>query len=144
MKTFSAKPHEVEREWFVLDATDRPLGRMATEAATLLRGKHKPTYTPHVDTGDNVIIVNAERVRLTGNKINEKVRIRPTGYVGNLKVTPYSKLMAERPEFVVYEAVRGMLPKNKLGRQMVKKLRVYRGPEHPHAAQNPKPRTEGA
>ncbi|RJQ53706.1 MAG: 50S ribosomal protein L13 [Actinobacteria bacterium] len=144
MKTYSAKPHEVEREWYVVDATDKPLGRLATEVATVLRGKHKPTYTPHVDTGDHVVVVNAARVRLTGDKINQKVRYRHSGYVGGLKAVPYSRLMAERPDFVVREAVRGMLPKTRLGRQMLKKLRVYRGAEHPHAAQNPKPLGEGA
>ena len=139
MKTFSAKPHEVERQWYVVDATDRPLGRLATEVATVLRGKHKPIYTPHVDTGDHVIVINCERVRLTGNKINQKVKYRHSGYVGNLKEVPYAKLMAERPQYVVSEAIRGMLPKNTLGRQMLKKLRVYRGAEHPHVAQHPKP-----
>jgi large subunit ribosomal protein L13 len=139
VKTFSAKPHEVEREWYVVDATDRPLGRLATEVATVLRGKHKPIYTPHVDTGDHVIVINCDRVRLTGNKINEKVKYHHSGYVGNLREVPYSKLMAERPEYVVSEAIRGMLPKNTLGREMLKKLRVYRGAEHPHIAQKPKP-----
>jgi len=139
VKTFSAKPHEVEREWYVVDATDRPLGRLATEVAMVLRGKHKPIYTPHVDTGDHVIVINCDRVRLTGNKINEKVKYHHSGYVGNLREVPYSKLMAERPEYVVSEAIRGMLPKNTLGREMLKKLRVYRGAEHPHIAQKPKP-----
>lgn len=143
MKTFSAKAHEIEREWFVIDAADRPLGRLATEVATILKGKHKPIYTPHVDTGDHVIVINCERVRLTGNKINQKVKYHHSGYVGNLKEVSYSKLMAERPDYVVSEAIRGMLPKNKLGRQMLKKLRVYRGAEHPHMPQRPKPRPEG-
>jgi len=139
VKTFSAKPHEVEREWYVVDATDRPLGRLATEVASILRGKHKAIYTPHVDTGDHVVVVNCARVRLTGNKINQKVKYHHSGYVGNLREVPYSTLMAERPEYVVSEAIRGMLPKNTLGRQMLKKLRVYRGAEHPHTAQKPKP-----
>jgi large subunit ribosomal protein L13 len=139
VKTYQAKPGEVAREWLVLDATDVPLGRLASRAAVILRGKHKPQYTPHVDTGDYVIVINASKIRLTGNKLEDKKAYRHSGYPGGLKATPVSKLMAERPERVVENAVKGMLPKNTLGRAMRKKLKVYAGPDHPHAAQNPRP-----
>ena len=124
MRTFMAKAQEIERKWFVLDAANKPLGRVATEAARLLRGKHKPIFTPNVDTGDFVIIINAGQAVLTGNKINQKVMYKHSGYPGGLKETPYSRLMAEKPERALEAAVRGMLPKNRLGRKMIKKLKV--------------------
>ncbi len=137
MKTFMAKPHEVERKWYVVDASGKTLGRLASEVAKILRGKHKPIYTPHVDTGDHVIIINAEKVHLTGKKLDQKVYRRHSGYPGGLKEIKYRELMQTKPEFVVYEAVRGMLPHNRLGRKMIKKLRVYAGPNHNHEAQKP-------
>ncbi len=137
MKTWVIKPREVQRKWYILDATDQPLGRLAAEAARILRGKHKPVYTPHVDTGDHVIIINAARVRLTGRKPLQKLYIRHSRYPGGLKVMNYKTLLATRPEVAVRKAVVGMLPHNRLGRKMAKKLRVYRGPEHPHRAQQP-------
>jgi large subunit ribosomal protein L13 len=136
--TQSAKPAEVERHWYVVDATDQVLGRLATRLATVLRGKHKPSYTPHVDTGDFVVVVNAEKVRLTGRKAEQKVYHRHTGYPGGIKSTTAAKRLAgPHPERVLADAVRGMLPKNALGRKMGSKLKVYAGPEHPHAAQQP-------
>lgn len=132
-----ARPASVERQWYVIDATDMVLGRLATQVATLLRGKHKPTFTPHVDTGDNVIIINAEKIRLTGKKLDQKMYRHHTGYPGGLKETPYRVLMVKKPEFAFKEAVRGMLPRGPLGNQMLKKLHVYAGPEHEHAAQKP-------
>jgi len=137
MKTFSAKPQDVRREWHLVDATDKTLGRLASELALRLRGKHKPTYTPHVDTGDHIVVVNAEKIRVTGNKMEDKIYHHHTGYIGNLKSEPLSKLMQRHPERAIERAVKGMLPKNKLGRAMYKKLHVYVGPEHPHAAQQP-------
>lgn len=137
MKSFIAKPHEVERKWYVVDAEGKTLGRMASEVAKILRGKNKPTFTPHVDTGDFVIIVNAEKVKLTGKKLDQKMYRWHTGYVGHLKERTYRDMLQNRPEKVVEAAVKGMLPKNKLGRAMYKKLKVYAGPEHNHAAQNP-------
>lgn len=137
MRTFMAKAQEIERKWFVLDAANKPLGRVATEAARLLRGKHKPIFTPNVDTGDFVIIINAGQAVLTGNKINQKVMYKHSGYPGGLKETPYSRLMAEKPERALEAAVRGMLPKNRLGRKMIKKLKVFAGVEHIHQAQKP-------
>ncbi len=137
MRTFMAKAQEIERKWFVLDAANKPLGRVATEAARLLRGKHKPIFTPNVDTGDFVIIINAGQAVLTGNKINQKVMYKHSGYPGGLKKTPYSRLMAEKPERALEAAVRGMLPKNRLGRKMIKKLKVFAGAEHIHQAQKP-------
>ena len=137
MRTFRAKAQEIEREWFVLDAANKPLGRVATEAARLLRGKHKPIFTPNVDTGDFVIIINAGQAVLTGNKINQKVMYKHSGYPGGLKETPYSRLMAEKPERALEAAVRGMLPKNRLGRKMIKKLKDFAGAEHIHQAQKP-------
>ena len=137
MRTFMAKAQEIERKWFVLDAANKPLGRVATEAARLLRGKHKPIFTPNVDTGDFVIIINAGQAVLTGNKINQKVMYKHSGYPGGLKETPYSRLMAEKPERALEAAVRGMLPKNRLGRKMIKKLKVFAGAEHIHQDQKP-------
>ena len=139
MKTFSAKPAEVERDWFVIDATGKTLGRMATEIARRLRGKHKPEYTPHVDTGDYIVVVNAGKVRVTGNKAKNKLYRHYTGYVGGLRTTTFEKLIVAAPERVIQTAVKGMLPKNPLGRAMFRKLKVYAGPEHQHAAQQPKP-----
>lgn len=132
-----AKPAEVERKWYVVDATDMVLGRLASQVAMVLRGKNKPTFTPNVDTGDYVIIINADKVRLTGKKLEKKYYRYHTGYVGGLKEVQYKKLMAEKPEFVVYKAVKGMLPKNVIGRTMIKKLHVYAGNEHNHQAQQP-------
>jgi ribosomal protein L13, bacterial type len=137
MRTFMAKAQEIERKWFVLDAANKPLGRVATEAARLLRGKHKPIFTPNVDTGDFVIIINAGQAVLTGNKLNQKVMYKHSGYPGGLKETPYRRLMAEKPERALEAAVRGMLPKNRLGRKMIKKLKVFAGAEHIHQAQKP-------
>ena len=137
MKTYMAKPAEVERKWYVVDATDMVLGRLASQVAMVLRGKNKPTFTPNVDTGDYVIIINADKVRLTGKKPEKKYYRYHTGYIGGLKEVQYKKLMAEKPEFVVYKAVKGMLPKNAIGRTMIKKLHVYAGNEHNHQAQQP-------
>ena len=137
MKTFSAKPHECVHDWFVVDAADKTLGRLATEIALRLRGKHKPEYTPHVDTGDFIVVVNADKVRVTGRKSEDKIYHHHTGYVGNLKSISFEKLQAKAPGRVVELAVKGMLPKNSLGRAMFKKLKVYSGAEHPHAAQMP-------
>lgn len=137
MKTYMAKPAEVERKWYVVDATDMVLGRLASQVAMVLRGKNKPTFTPNVDTGDYVIIINADKVRLTGKKLEKKFYRYHTGYIGGLKEVQYKKLMAEKPEFVVYKAVKGMLPKNAIGRTMIKKLHVYAGNEHNHQAQQP-------
>jgi large subunit ribosomal protein L13 len=137
MKTFSAKPEQVRRDWFVVDATDKTLGRLATELAARLRGKHKPEFTPHVDTGDHIVVVNAARIRVTGNKMADKMYHRHTGYIGNLKSVSLGKLMQEKPEQALIYAVKGMLPKNPLGRSMMRKLRVFAGPEHTHQAQQP-------
>ena len=137
MKTYYAKPNEVERTWYVIDATDQVLGRLAVKAATILKGKHKPQYTPHVDTGDFVIIVNADKIRLTGTKAAKKEYYRHSGYPGGLKMETFQEAMAKHPERVVEHAVKGMLPKNTLGRAQGMKLKVYAGPEHPHAAQQP-------
>lgn len=139
MRTYSPKPGEVERQWHVIDAADVVLGRLASHAAMLLRGKHKPTFAPHVDTGDFVIIVNAGKVVLTGNKRHSKVAYRHSGYPGGLKRVSYEDLLTKRPERAVELAVRGMLPKNRLGRKLIRKLKVYAGPDHPHAAQQPSP-----
>lgn len=138
LKTYYAKPGEVEREWLVVDATDIPLGRLASEVASILKGKRKPQYTPNVDTGDFVIVVNASKVKLTGNKLADKKKYRHSGFPGGLKETSISDMLAKRPERVIQGAVKGMLPKNTLGRAMNKKLKVYGGPEHPHEAQNPR------
>jgi large subunit ribosomal protein L13 len=137
VNTFMAKAESIERKWYVLDAEGQVLGRLASQAATILRGKHKPIYTPHVDTGDYVIVINAGKVALTGKKLDQKMYYKHSGYPGGLKETPYRKLMANKPEFVIEHAVVGMLPKGPLGRQMAKKLRVFAGPEHGHAAQQP-------
>ena len=139
MRTYSPKPGEIERQWHVIDASNVVLGRLASQAATLLRGKHKPVFAPHVDTGDFVIIVNASKVALTGNKRSTKVAYRHSGYPGGLKKVTYRELLEKRPERAVELAVKGMLPHNRLGRQLIKKLKVYAGPEHPHAAQKPVP-----
>lgn len=138
MRTISAKPEEVKRGWYLVDADGRTLGRLATELARRLRGKHKPIYTPHVDTGDYIIVVNAARVWTTGRKETDKFYYRTTGYVGNIKSISLEKLLRKAPERVVQIAVKGMLPKNPLGRAMFRKLKVYAGPEHPHTAQQPK------
>ena len=138
MKTFYAKPHEVEREWLLIDAEDQVLGRVAAKAAHILRGKHKPIFTPHVDTGDYVIIINADKIRVTGNKASENRYYRHSGYPGGLKFESYAEAMQKHPERVIEHAVKGMLPKNTLGRAQGKKLKVYAGPDHPHAAQNPR------
>lgn len=138
MKTYYAKPNEVEREWLLIDAEDQVLGRVATKAAHILKGKHKPQYTPHVDTGDFVVIINADKIRLTGVKAASKEYYRHSGYPGGLKCESFQEAMEKHPERVIEHAVKGMLPKNTLGRQMGKKLKVYAGPEHPHQAQNPR------
>jgi large subunit ribosomal protein L13 len=137
MKTFSAKPAEVKRDWYVIDASDQVLGRLSTEIARRLRGKHKPEYTPHVDTGDYIVVVNAAKVRATGRKEEDKFYYHTTGYVGNIKSISLNKLRKTAPERIVQIAVKGMLPKNPLGRAMFRKLKVYAGPEHPHTAQQP-------
>ena len=139
MKTFSAKPDSVKRDWYVIDASDKVLGRLSTEIARRLRGKHKPEYTPHVDTGDYIIVINAEKVRVTGNKETDKLYHHHTGYVGSLKTTNLEKLRKEHPERIIQHSVKGMLPKNALGRAMYKKLKVYAGDVHHHAAQQPQP-----
>ena len=138
MKTYYAKPLEVEREWVVIDATDQVLGRVAAKAAHILKGKHKPQYTPHVDTGDFVIIVNADKIRMTGTKATSKEYYRHSGFPGGLKMETFAEAMQKHPERVIEHAVKGMLPKNTLGRKQGKKLKVYVGPEHPHAAQKPR------
>ena len=137
MKTFMANSQNVERKWYVVDATDMPLGRLASQIAAILRGKNKPTFTPHVDTGDFVIVLNTDKVVLTGKKLEQKLYTYHTGYIGGLKQVPYDRMMAEKSDLAVYEAVKGMLPKNSLGRQMLTKLRVYKGAEHNHQAQQP-------
>ncbi|MQA98014.1 MAG: 50S ribosomal protein L13 [Streptosporangiales bacterium] len=139
MRTYSPKPSDIERQWFVIDATDVVLGRLASHVATLLRGKHKPIYAPHMDTGDFVIVVNADKVALTGKKLEQKRAYRHSGYPGGLRAVGYGELLAKRPDRAVEKAVKGMLPKNSLGRKMAKKLKVYAGPEHPHQAQKPVP-----
>ncbi|HVW41435.1 MAG TPA: 50S ribosomal protein L13 [Amycolatopsis sp.] len=139
MPTYSPKPGDVTRAWHVIDAEDVVLGRLATEVATLLRGKHKPTFAPHMDTGDFVIIVNAEKVALTGNKRDQKFAYRHSGYPGGLRKRSFGELLDTRPERLLEKVVKGMLPKNKLGRAQAKKLKVYAGPEHPHGAQQPQP-----
>ena len=138
MKTYHAKPNEVEREWVLIDATDQVLGRVATKAAQILKGKHKPTYTPHVDTGDYVIIINVDKIRVTGTKAAGKVYYRHSGHPGGLKSETFEEAMRKHPERVVEHAVKGMLPKNTLGRAMGMKLKVYAGSEHPHMAQKPR------
>jgi large subunit ribosomal protein L13 len=139
MKTYSVKKGEIERTWYVVDARDQVLGRLATRVARVLRGKHKPTYSPHMDVGDYVIVVNARDVRLTGKKADTKRYFRHSGFMGGEKLVPFKRMISRRPEWVIERAVKGMLPKNTLGRQMAKKLRVYAGPDHPHEAQLPEP-----
>jgi len=139
MDTFSAKAEEVERRWFVVDATDLPLGRLASNVAAVIRGKQKPIYTPHVDTGDFVVVVNAEKISVTGQKRQEKMYYRHSGYPGGLKSRTLNDMLERRPEEVIRLAVKGMLPKNRLARKQLTKLKVYAGPEHPHAAQQPRP-----
>ena len=139
MRTFSAKPNEVQRDWYVVDAQGRTLGRLATEVARRLRGKHKPEYTPHLVTGDYIVIINAEKIRVTGNKLKDKTYYRHTGYVGNLKSESLENLLKRAPERVLELAVKGMLPRNPLGRQMFKKLKVVQGENHPHQTQQPLP-----
>ncbi len=137
MKSFVAKPADIERKWYVIDADGQTLGRLATQVAMILRGKHKPTFTPHVDCGDNVIVINAGKVVLTGKKLEQKKYYRYSGYVGGLKETTARDMLGKKPETMVYEAVKGMMPKNTLGREMLTKLRVYKDAEHAHAAQKP-------
>jgi large subunit ribosomal protein L13 len=137
MSSFIAKPHEVERKWYILDAEGKTLGRLATEAASILRGKRKPIFTPHVDTGDYVIVVNAEKIGVTGKKRKEKIYKRHTGYPGGLREVTFEKLQEKHPEEIIRHAIKGMMPNGKLGRQMFKKLKIYVGPEHEHAAQKP-------
>ncbi len=137
MKTYSAKPQDIRHEWHLVDATDKTLGRLATQVASRLRGKHKPTFTPHMDMGDHIVVVNAEKIKVTGNKLEDKYYHRHTGYIGNLKSISLGRLLATHPERAIENAVKGMLPKNPLGRAMYRKLHVYAGPEHPHAAQQP-------
>lgn len=139
MKTFSAKSEEINRDWYLVDATGKTLGRLSTEIARRLKGKHKPEYTPHVDTGDYIVVVNAGKIRVTGNKLKDKMYHRYTGYVGNLKAVPLQKLLDDAPERALQFAVKGMLPRNPLGRKMFAKLRVFAGPEHTHEAQQPIP-----
>jgi large subunit ribosomal protein L13 len=139
MKTVFAKTETVRRDWYIVDATDKTLGRLATQLAFRLRGKHKAAYTPHVDTGDHIVVVNADKIRVTGNKRTDKVYYHHTGAIGGIKSTTLEKLIAEHPERVIQFAVKGMLPKNPLGRKMFKKLHVFAGPTHPHVAQQPKP-----
>ena len=139
MRTYTPKPGDVERQWYVIDASDVVLGRLASQVATLLRGKHKPVFAPHVDTGDFVVVVNADKVALTGSKADTKIAYRHSGYPGGLRATSYSELLAKNPRRAVEKAVKGMLPHNRLGRQQLTKLKVYAGPAHPHAAQRPVP-----
>jgi large subunit ribosomal protein L13 len=144
MKTYTAKPGEIERHWYVVDAEAKTLGRLATQIADVLRGKDKPAYTPHVDTGDFVIVVNAEKVHVTGQKLDQKVYYRHSGYPGGLRTRTLREQLARRPEEVLRKAVKGMLPKNKLAAAQLRKLKIYAGPDHPHAAQNPEPLQERA
>jgi large subunit ribosomal protein L13 len=139
MRTYSPKPRDIQRRWYVIDASGAVLGRLATEVASILRGKHKPIFAPHMDTGDHVIVVNAKGVQLTGGKEGKKFAYRHSGYPGGLTATSYERLLATKPHFAVEKAIKGMLPKNRLGRAMAKKLQVYPGPEHPHQAQQPQP-----
>lgn len=138
MKTFNAKKEEINRDWYIVDAENKVLGRLASEIAQVLRGKHKPEYTPHVDTGDYVIVINAEKVKLTGNKWQDKKHYSHSNYPGGIKETSYAELRDKDPEFIIKKAVKGMVPHNKLGREVIKKLKVYAGTNHPHQAQQPK------
>ncbi len=144
MKTYSVKASDIKRDWYVVDAQDKILGRLATEVATILRGKHKPQFTPHMDMGDFIIVINAEKIKVTGKKLEQKIYYRHSGYLGGLKEENLEKVLAEKPEQAVMRAVKGMLPSNKLGRAMLKKLKVYAGGEHPHEAQAPKQLDIGA
>ncbi|EEU03268.1 ribosomal protein L13 [Eubacterium saphenum ATCC 49989] len=137
MSSYVQKPHEVERKWYLVDATDKTLGRLSSKIASMLRGKHKPIFTPHVDCGDYVVVIHAEKVKVTGKKLEDKEYKRHSGYPGGLKTVTLEKMLEEKPEDVMIHAVKGMLPKGKLGRQMLKKLRVYKGAEHDHSAQKP-------
>ena len=139
MKTFSAKNHDIDRNWYLVDAQNKTLGRLSTEIATRLCGKHKPIYTPHVDTGDYIVVVNASKIRVTGNKMTDKIYYKHSGYIGNLKSENLETMLKKYPERVLMKSVRGMLPKSKLGNAMIKKLRVFAGPEHTHIAQQPEP-----
>ena len=139
MKTFSAKKNDIDRNWYLVDAQNKTLGRLSTEIANRLRGKHKPIYTPHVDTGDYIVVVNASKIRVTGKKMTDKVYYKHTGYIGNLKSENLKTMLEKYPEKVLMKSVRGMLPKSKLGSAMIKKLRVFAGPEHAHIAQQPQP-----
>ena len=139
MKTFSAKNHDIDRNWYLVDAQNKTLGRLSTEIASRLRGKHKPIYTPHVDTGDYIVVINASKIRVTGKKMTDKVYYKHTGYIGNLKSENLETMLEKYPERVLLKSVRGMLPKNKLGRAMIKKLRIFAGSEHAHIAQKPEP-----
>ena len=139
MKTISAKKEEVIRDWYLVDAKNKTLGRLSTEIAIRLRGKHKPIYTPHVDTGDFIVVINASKITVTGNKMQDKMYYKHTGYIGNLKSANLATMMKKSPETVLMKSVRGMLPKTKLGNAMIKKLRIFSGPEHTHTAQSPKP-----
>lgn len=139
VRTYSAKPGDIQREWFVVDATGKTLGRLASEIAKVLSGKHKPIYTPHLDCGDFVIVVNADKIRVTGRKLDQKMYYRHSGYPGGFRVTPLREQLDRHPERVLVAAVRGMLPKTRLGRRMIKKMKVYASPDHPHQAQQPKP-----
>ncbi len=139
MKTFSARPADIKRDWYVVDASNQVLGRLASEIARRLRGKHKPEYTPHMDTGDYIIVVNAEKIQVTGRKRTDKIYYHHTGYIGHMKSITFEKLLQKAPERIIERAVKGMLPKNPLGRAMFRKLKVYAGPEHKHEAQQPKP-----
>lgn len=146
MKTYAQKASEVQRDWLIVDATDQTLGRLATQIATLLRGKHKPTFSPYLDGGDFVVVVNAEKVKVTGRKAEQKVYYRHSNYPGGLKMTPYRRMLEKHPDRIIRFAVKGMLPKTRLGRQQIVKLKVYAGPNHPHKAQQPKvyqPRPRG-
>ena len=139
MKTFSAKNHDIDRNWYLVDAQNKTLGRLSTEIASRLRGKHKPIFTPHVDTGDYIVVINASKIRVTGNKLTDKIYYKHTGYIGNLKSENLETMLKKYPERVLMKSVRGMLPKSKLGNAMIKKLRVFAGPEHTHIAQQPEP-----
>ncbi len=139
MKTLTPKASEIDRQWWVVDVADKPLGRVSTEIARILRGKHKPIYTPHLDTGDYVVVLNASRVKLTGNKADQKTYFRHSGYMGGEKLIPFRRMLESHPERIIELAVKGMLPKNALGREMRKKLKVYAGEEHPHQGQQPQP-----
>lgn len=146
MKTYSQKASEVQRDWYIIDASNQTLGRLSTQIATLLRGKHKPTFTPSLDGGDFVVVVNVEKIRVSGRKADQIVYYRHTGYPGGLKETSYKMMLAKKPEYILRHAVKGMLPKNRMGRRLITKLRLYSGNEHPHTAQQPKlytPRARG-